>query len=220
MASYKDIVVDATSGTDVGAVDNFSFNHTVGSGNEGILIFIYSSRGAIAVSGVTFNGVALTSGYVTGKFDNFLSEFWYLLKPATGTHSIAVTLSTTDNNRHCAGAVSFFNVEQTDPFKVTDEQSGTASSFSNSFNSTLDGQYAIDGQSSSSDVAGTVVAGQTLIKARTSTESCGMSYKSLGTSGAETVGWTGFSSSLPYMDGVVVIQPAEEVGAAAILLTL
>ena len=217
MASYKDIVVDATSGTDVGEVSNFSFNHTVGAGNEGILIFIYSGRANPNPTAVTFNGVALTASLVTTKFDTCWVEFWYLLKPATGTHAIAVTLSEADNNRHCCGAVSFFNVEQTDPIKVSDEQGGVATSFSNPFTSTLDGQYAIEGQSNTQSQAGTVVAGQTLIKARSSANSGGISYKSLGTSGAETVGWTGFAGGAAYKSGLVVIQPAELEGGAFLM---
>ena len=209
MASYKTIEVDATSGKDVGAVSSFSFDHTVGSGNNGILIFAYSGRANPNPTAVTFNGDAMTASLVTAQYDTTFVEFWYLLEPDAGTHSISVTMSEADNNRHCAGAVSFFNVEQEDPIKVTDEQHATASSFSNSFTSTLNGQYAIEAQSNTGTSAGSVAAGQTLIHSRSATNSGGISYKSLGTSGSETVGWTGFSASVAYNNGVIVIQPAE-----------
>ena len=35
-----------------------------------------------------------------------------------------------------------------------------------------------------------------------------MSYKSLGTSGSESVGWSGFASGSAYNSGLIVIQPS------------
>jgi len=209
MASYNTIEVDTTSGTDIGSVSNFSFNHTVGSGNDGILILIHKTRGTnVYISSATFNGKAMTLGYKTGLYDTCRVEFWYILEPDAGTHSISVTLNEASNDRHCAGAVSFFNVEQDSPIKITDYQTGNATSFSNSFTSTLNGQYVIEAQSNTGSAAGTQSAGQTLIYKRSTANSGGMSYKSLGTSGSESVGWSGFASGSAYNSGLIVIQPS------------
>lgn len=86
------ITLDASSiSTYQAATSSYSFTHTC-SGVNRLLIVGVSLFVSGGVSGITYNGVALTKirSDTTGTYS---TELWYLVNPATGTNSIAVTLS-------------------------------------------------------------------------------------------------------------------------------
>jgi hypothetical protein len=79
-----------------------TFNHTITTGIDKLLVRIMFqvSVGAVNISGVTWNGIALTAMpgspfTVGGSPHDMRIEYWYLDNPATGTHSIAITRATT-----------------------------------------------------------------------------------------------------------------------------
>lgn len=75
---------------------------------------------AQTVSGITYNGVALTkvrSDYIT---DNG-TELWYLIAPATGANNIIVTMTAVVDGLFGAG-LSFTGVDQSNPI---DNNAGT-----------------------------------------------------------------------------------------------
>ena len=71
---------------------------------------------AQTVSGITYNGVALTkiiSKYITGNTDNGC-ELWYLIAPSTGANNVVVTY-TGQVDGSFGGALSFTGVDQSNP---------------------------------------------------------------------------------------------------------
>jgi len=83
---------DASSiGNVISGTTNVSFSHTCAA-NATLLIVGCGERSV--VSGVTYNGVAMTSA--TGAFNNGASNnsnIFYLLNPATGTNTVVVSHS-------------------------------------------------------------------------------------------------------------------------------
>ena len=72
--------------------------------------------GARTISGITYNGVALTllASQVNGGVAGRTQEVWYLLNPDTGTHTIAVTGTGSAADKQGIG-VSLLNAAQSAP---------------------------------------------------------------------------------------------------------
>lgn len=75
---------------------NVSWSHTAAGSDRVLLVYIYYWNGGNTgsrISGVTFNGVALT--FLDTQRDagaqQRTMDVWYLLNPDTGTHTIAVS---------------------------------------------------------------------------------------------------------------------------------
>lgn len=122
MAIAFDAVSTATNATDP---TSLTWSHTC-SGSDRILIVGTSTESdtgghtAQTVSGITYNGVALTkirSDYIT---DNG-TELWYLVAPSTGANNIVVTMTAVVDGLYGAG-LSFTGVDQSNPI---DNHNGT-----------------------------------------------------------------------------------------------
>lgn len=78
-------------------VSSYSWSHTTAGSDRFLAVSVVTfNSGSRTVSGITYNGVALTKlGNITaaqeGNNQNF--EIWYLFGPTVGTNSIQVTLS-------------------------------------------------------------------------------------------------------------------------------
>lgn len=109
------IAVDNSSSALGRDVPSLSWSHTVGAGQNHILIVGVSFRDASTdtLNSVTYGGAPLT--YIggitdTGEGKNRV-EMWKLVPPAVGTNTIQLTFS--GNVRVVGGAVSFTGVDQT-----------------------------------------------------------------------------------------------------------
>ena len=87
-----------------------SWSHTCTGTNLILLVSVYESANSNGVSGITYNGVALTQ---IGTVSNGNTQsLWYLINPATGSHTIAVSGSHTTNTIW-QGAISYTGAKQT-----------------------------------------------------------------------------------------------------------
>lgn len=138
----KPVVDSASQGGFNGSGSGVSFSHTLNPGvSPYLLVFIdnfiaSTSITEIVVTGVTFNGVALTRYYTLpyytdGGTQRHGHEIWYLpgnLMPAPGTYTIAVTFAGTVNQASVA-SVSYFNVKPVVPeaggLNLANETNGT-----------------------------------------------------------------------------------------------
>src|SRR5438128_2740249 len=121
---FAQISVDNTSSlASTGQQSNISWSHTVGSGNNRLLVVTLSAYNPSAqgVNSIKFNGVNLTQ--LTSKSTpSTYTEMWYLLNPPTGTYTINVSYQ---KSQAVAGAVSFYGVDQSIPFGTTASASGS-----------------------------------------------------------------------------------------------
>ena len=110
------------------AASPVAWAHTC-AGSDRLLIVCLglSDHDAATVTGVTYNGVAMTlvGGATEGSGDlKRRYEMWRLIAPATGAHNVSVAFTGTDLNVE-AVAVSFSNAHQTDPIETYGSASGT-----------------------------------------------------------------------------------------------
>lgn len=119
-------------------------SHTVAGTNK-LLIVGVSISDNTAVSSVTYSGQSLT----LIRFDEVLStdrrsELWYLVNPPSGTADIVVTLDQTE--KVIIGAISFTNVDQSNPINVDNGaiDSAGATHPSVSLTTTVDNALIVD----------------------------------------------------------------------------
>lgn len=108
------IAVDATSSSANQTGSSVTFAHTCGGSNRILVVAVSIAAGIPTVSGITYNGVALTQiATVLGVAADRRTELWYLIAPATGANNIVVTLSGAPGAFFNVGAVSYTGVKQT-----------------------------------------------------------------------------------------------------------
>lgn len=132
------IALDASANSTYQAVSaGYSFNHTC-TGQNLLLLVGVALFGAGTVSGITYNGVAMTlvrreSG------TTYVAELWQLVAPATGTHSIAVTLSGALTS--VSESVSFTGVDQGSPTTGNNGAHNTGAIAQNNITTTIANSY-------------------------------------------------------------------------------
>jgi hypothetical protein len=196
-------VVDrSSSATKLGT--SLSWSHTVGTGSDRLLVVGVSVENGQTVSAVSYRGAALT---FLGARSNggFRVEMWYLKAPASGTGTVAVSLSGSANM--VGGAVSFFGADQFAPFGsfVSASATSTTATVSTTSGSTdlVISALAIDGNATWR----TPAAGQTSRWNLTSSSADVAGGASTAEGGATSMSWTA-SSAKPWALAAAVIKPA------------
>lgn len=187
----------------IASVSSVSWSHTVGSqSNLALIVAVATDTNPTAptVSGITYNGVSLTkSGQIAGKANGTVgednAELWYLVGPATGSHTVAVTLSGTATDLF-ACAMSFYNVSQVSPIGAsgtTNNSNNNANPMSISISTTSTDQITIDSIASNNSTL-TAGSGQTQINSHLGSRiRAAASYKT-STASSTTMSWTPGSS--------------------------
>ncbi|MGB8987246.1 MAG: hypothetical protein WCC37_11635, partial [Candidatus Sulfotelmatobacter sp.] len=142
--SRAQVAVDTSPSTNATAdltgagTKTFTFNHTTSAtANRLLLVGIsmnISNSTATAVSGVTYNGTALTLlGAHNDAGNTRRVEQWYLLNPASGTNLpiiVSVNIPSAATVGVAAGATVFTGVDQTVPLGTFVSGDGAAASYS------------------------------------------------------------------------------------------
>ena len=204
---YNDIVYDTKAGWNLTASTSFSQSYTVGTGLDRLLVIINGNRNA-RISSATYGGASLSRAKLSTRYDGCETDIWYLVAPATGSNTLAVTF-TSGNDRAYLGAVSFFNIDQDDPVNSTYDKYANAGGFTKWVYPTKNNCVIVEGQFNTGLAAGSISGGQTLIKSRTGNDSGGCGYEMDADTAGETIGWTGFeTSSTAYSAAQVVFNPS------------
>jgi hypothetical protein len=103
-------------------LSTYNWSHTVGTNNNRLLLVGVSIFATGSVTAITYGGIALTK-LRSDDGGIYRSELWYLIAPASGTASIAVTLSASLTS--IAGGASWWGVDQTTPFSNNAGGTGT-----------------------------------------------------------------------------------------------
>src|SRR2546425_815545 len=129
--------------TTSGAVSSSPYQITlpvnIGTGSNRTLIVVVEANNNGA-SAITYNGGPMTKAIST--FTGNDAEFWYQTNPASGSHSIVVTM--TGSTSVIVGAYSLFGVDQTNPIPTTAGTSGTSNSPTLSLTTKNGNSWAID----------------------------------------------------------------------------
>lgn len=118
------ITFDAASNSGYQAASSsYSWSHTC-TGSNRILIVSVSTLSALAtVNTITYNGVSLTRVRLDSDSVAIGTEIWRLVAPATGSNTIAVTLSGACVSG--SSASSYTGVNQTTPIDANNGNTGT-----------------------------------------------------------------------------------------------
>lgn len=192
----------ATSGTTV------TWSHTIGSGANRLLVVgvaLETDSGRV-VSGVTYNGVALTAGptAVTGETVPSHAELWYLLEasmPAAGAYNVVVTISSALSSQNALGSsVSFSGAQQSAPTATATSVSDTnGTTYSTPITTVEANATVIDVIASNTTNTWTADGGQNERWDRQEAGGAGNtgagSTKAVAAAGATTLGWTASGSN-------------------------
>src|SRR5262245_48032025 len=120
------ITFDASSTGKANTTSTLSWTHTVGGGNNRLLVVgVATEANPIAgnsnVTGITYGGVAMTHvaggqqiAMDTGVGTENYADLWFMLNPPSGSATVAVSLTGTVADV-LGGGVSFDNVRQQSP---------------------------------------------------------------------------------------------------------
>jgi len=200
------------------AQSTYSWSHTCTGSNRYLTVGVSMlSVGGSSVSSITYNGVALSLIKAQASAVGAVrAELWGLVAPATGSNTIAVTLSASLDS--AAGAVSYTGVEQTTPYEAGNSATATnvgAADATVDVTTIADNDWGIDNVATD-DTAITVGAGQTERNNVTGALGSGaMSTEGPKTpAGTVTMGWTNVDALKTW---AIVAAGLRPVGAPASL---
>lgn len=153
------ITFDAATGNKVTSATTNTWSHTVAvQSNRALLVSVDAGQ---AITGVTYNGVAMTSlGVVNYNSANEHLSLWYLLAPATGANNVVATAS---GSTFIIGvSASYYGVAQTSTFGTFASNSGaTGAASTNTVVTTSSTQLVIDAVNNAAASTDTATASQT-----------------------------------------------------------
>jgi hypothetical protein len=198
------------------ATTTFSWSHNVTSSQSNLVLFVNindrgSSAPAPTVSGVSYNGQALTRA-VAATTTNNNEEIWYLVNPPTGTHTVSTTLSGSAANVFGVSA-SFYNVAQTNTIDVTAATSSTSNvnNATTTLTTTVANDDTFEGASfGANSITPTGNAGQVIVATDAVSASFGdaVSYATTSATGAYSQGFKIGSSFEPAAMATVAFEPS------------
>jgi type II secretory pathway pseudopilin PulG len=123
------VTVDAVSTDTTSGGSGMTIPHTTGSGSDRLMLVGVSMNndGYETVTGITYNGAALTLVGTEATTDDARVEIWSLVAPSTGTHNVVITFSAALEQEAHAGVMTFAGVDQTAPLGtfVSDHHDGS-----------------------------------------------------------------------------------------------
>lgn len=220
------IAFDAGNNSGVKAsVSSYTFTHTTGASlSNSLLVILVSSRGGaasnadLAITGITYNSVALTKAIARNSADapssNTLStEIWFLKNPSAGANTVSITFSGTVNNS-VAYSLTLSGVDQTSPLDATNgsNQNASASPNTTSVTTIADNAWVTDVVYNKIGTSLTKGTNQNLVSTETfpagGGDTADASYKGPVTpAGSTSMSWT-FTGSDDYCQVVASWKPA------------
>lgn len=190
------ITFDALTTANTSVNGSLSFNHTIGTGSDRLLVvgFNVEFQGALAVTTMTYDGVAMTlahSGQNPG--DREWSFLYYMDEadlPAAGTYSVSIVVD--QSAEVAAGSVSVFGGGQSGP-EATATTGADTSGSTQSVNITTitDGAWIFDVMGSGASITFTATSPQVeRWESDPGGSSAAGSTKELATAGLTTMEWT------------------------------
>lgn len=156
-APSSGVSIDSASSSSASRLVSMTWSHTVASVSNRVLVVGVSVYGT-TVSSVTYGGVSMTR-LVTKTQSPSIAELWYLKAPTAGTANVVVTLANSSGYA-VGGAVSYYNVDQTNTWG-TAVTAGSTSTTPSVAVASATGELVVDTMSGASSWGYSVGAGQT-----------------------------------------------------------
>jgi hypothetical protein len=216
------IVFDNTSSTLVSTNSSISFSHTIGFGEDRILIVGAAGEDNTAadmvITGVTYNGAAMTpvsgSQAVAGTTTLQKSELYYMLEadlPPAGTYTVVVSYAGA-MDQASGGAISLLHAAQEPPEAVAAKNNSGQTSISTSITTETDNAWVVDVIGSGN--TGTFAAATSGMQRRWSTSdytsAAAGSTTPVPVAGPVTISWTN-SGANRLAHSLISLAPANRV---------
>jgi len=224
VATADTIVFDASSNaSSATAGTTLSWSHTVGSGNNRVLVVGIVTEDSTAsdqiISSVKFNGVNMTpaSGSTksrvvysgTAYSSTLRTGLYYMQNPPVGTYTVAITHNGSVSYR-VGGAVSLKNVKQQAPEAVV-TNAATATAISTSVTIPNEGAWIVDVVGHSNSGSFTTSTATERWDKNSGYNTGGGSTKAITTPGSNTITWDYSGSSGTMVHSLAVFAPSEAV---------
>jgi hypothetical protein len=205
-----------------------TWSHTCTGSNRILIVGAYgymASGGLIAITGVTYNGVALTKiAGINGTADalNQNTELWYLIAPATGANNIVITWASSVQFKSGSG-MSYTDVDQTSPIDSSatgqSGSTGSASATSQTLTTTVVASNCwLTGIVSARGGVPAAGTATTLRGTNTSSFSSGGDSNTTVSTGSQSLQWTSTNGAWP--GGVIAsIKPFVATGNFGFFIT-
>ena len=198
-------------------VSSISFNHTVAAGSNRILIVGVGMRNGASnppiVSGITFNGVALTKirADEESASKNLRSELWYLIAPDEGTYSVVITLDAASVDS-IGIAHNWTGADQASPINANAGGSvqNDADGMTTAITTDVDNCYLMNMWYSTANVVNIATDDTEIVEVAmdaTSNDSTGAAYALLATAGASSMGITWNELFTSTVQSIAAIAP-------------
>lgn len=178
------VAYDATSTSSVNPATSLTFAHTCSGSNRILFVTTITNTGT-GVSGVTYNGVALTLLDSRADAGGNVPELWYLIAPATGSNNIVITVS--GSNAIAGAAASYTGVKQSAPSVFGNNRADSATSVSKSLTSTTDNSWMICGFTNNFAATSWTAGTNTTIRSGSQWTGCGDRNALTSPAGSETL---------------------------------
>ena len=218
-ATADTIQFDAASSTSSGSASTtLSWSHTIGSGNNRILIVSTvcedSTPADQIMSSVKFNSVNITPvpGSIRSRSNSSNSilrtELYYMLNPPTGTYTVAITYNGSVSYR-AGGAISLRNVKQQAPEAVVTNAKSAATTISTDVTIPNIGAWIVDvvGHSNSDSFTSSTTTERWDRNSGYHTGAGGT--KAVTSAGLNTISWTYNGSSGSTVHSLAAFAPSE-----------
>jgi len=140
------IAFDAASNSAHQTTSSYSWSHTVAANANFIAcgVGINDAGTAPTVTSITYASVAMTKASGTeGTGSGLRTVIYYLVAPATGSNTVAVTLSGAPTSGSATGCWSFSGVDQSSPLDIQNTAGGNSTSCSVTLTGTATGSYYV-----------------------------------------------------------------------------
>ena len=208
---------NATSSGFQTSASSYSFSHRVGTGGTNLcLIVAVKLLGTGTVSSITYNSVGLS--FVRSDAQGvYRTEIWRLVAPATGTNTVAVTLSGVTNSN--ADAESYTGVDQTSPIDANNGSNGTGATASASVTTLTTQDRVVGALSAATITTVTNTGGQSSrVLASGATGSSATADKGLiDTPASTTLSWTGLGVTDAWAVSLAALKPVQPVAPSVLL---
>ena len=183
------IAVDATSSGEITSpATTTTVAHTC-SGSDLVLVVATAYVDPSIVSGVTYNGSAMTKSIERNDGDYLNCQLWYIIDPSTGANNIVATHTNTGTMK--VFGVSLTGAKTSDPIDVTGSETNGAGTDPSLAVTTNNANSILVDVVTSPGAVYTVGASQTEIDNVLSNSHTGAaSYESGGAAGSYTMSWS------------------------------
>lgn len=218
--AFDAVTTDATA--DGAPQSSRTFSHTCTGANRLLIVTVSCDLDGsdVAVSSITYAGVAMTQRIAVARGTLIKLALWYLAAPASGANNVVVTLAS--SQEFIAAATSFTGVHQTTALGTAASANGISTTPTVNVSSAAD-EVVLDGVSVNGPTSYTIGASQTQRWARTAsnaTPAALVDARGSTETGAATttMSWT-LALSDDWVIAAVPIKPASVAGSGTVTFT-